>query len=155
MVCVIFGLVSGGIIGGFVVKYLILKYKLEFKDIKEKDILEGVVFKGFEIFKEQRLIIVFSFVEILVLIVIVLLVGIFLLYLVFKSFILLIFVWCLFVGVILRNILLFFKIYSVFDREVLVIGNVSLSLFLVYVLMSVNLLELLKFVVLLVVILSV
>lgn len=63
--------------------------------------------------------------------------------------------WCLFVGVILRNILLFFKIYSVFDREVLVIGNVSLSLFLVYVLMSVNLLELLKFVVLLVVILSV
>ncbi|MGL2560119.1 sodium/glutamate symporter [Helicobacter pylori] len=175
MACATFGLVSGGIIGGPVAKYLISKYKLEPKDTKEKDTLEGVVSKGFETPKEQRLITALegvvskgfetpkeqrlitasSFVETLALIAIALLVGIFLSHLMPKSFTLPTFVWCLFVGVILRNALSFFKIHSVFDREVSVIGNVSLSLFLAYALMSVNLLELLKLAVPLAVILSV
>ncbi|GAA9252987.1 sodium/glutamate symporter [Helicobacter pylori] len=155
MACATFGLVSGGIIGGPVAKYLISKYKLEPKDTKEKDTLEGVVSKGFETPKEQRLITASSFVETLALIAIALLVGTFLSHLMPKSFTLPTFVWCLFVGVILRNTLSFFKIHSVFDREVSVIGDVSLSLFLAYALMSVNLLELLKLAVPLAVILSV
>ena len=40
------------------------------------------------------------------------------------------FVWCLFCGIILRNGLAALKIHHVFDREVSVLGNVSLALFL-------------------------
>ncbi|WP_104747503.1 sodium/glutamate symporter [Helicobacter cetorum] len=149
MVCATFGLVSGGIIGGPVAKYLISKYKLKPKAV------QGVVAKGFETPKEERLITASSFVESLALIAVALLVGTFLSHLMPKSFTLPTFVLCLFVGVILRNALSFFKIHSVFDREVSVIGNVSLSLFLAYALMSVNLLELLKLAVPLAVILSV
>ena len=45
-------------------------------------------------------------------------------------------------GVILRNTLQATKIHQVFDREVSVLGNVSLSLFLAFALMTINLWQL-------------
>ncbi len=53
-----------------------------------------------------------------------------------------IFVYVLFVGVILSNILTYTGFYQVFDRAVSVVGNVSLSLFLAIALMSLRLWEL-------------
>ena len=54
------------------------------------------------------------------------------------------FVWCLLVGAVLRNVLSATKIHTVFDREVSVIGNVSLSLFLAFALMTNNLSQLIS-----------
>jgi ESS family glutamate:Na+ symporter len=48
----------------------------------------------------------------------------------------------LFVGVVLRNGLSAFGLYQVFEREVSVLGNVSLSLFLAIALMSLKLWDL-------------
>ena len=53
------------------------------------------------------------------------------------------FVYCLFTGVILRNTLQILNIHQVFDREVSVLGNVSLSLFLAFAMMTLNLWQLL------------
>ncbi len=53
-----------------------------------------------------------------------------------------IFVYVLFIGVILSNILTYTGFYQVFDRAVSVVGNVSLSLFLAIALMSLRLWEL-------------
>ena len=52
------------------------------------------------------------------------------------------FVYCLFTGVILRNSLSALKIHEVFDREVGLLGNVSLALFLAFALMSIDLVQL-------------
>lgn len=52
------------------------------------------------------------------------------------------FVCVLFVGVILRNGLSMLGVYQVFEREVSVLGNVSLSLFLAIALMSLKLWDL-------------
>mgnify|MGYP002474578166 CR=1 FL=1 len=45
-------------------------------------------------------------------------------------------------GAILRNVLSMTKVHQVFDREVSVLGNVSLSLFLAFALMTINLTQL-------------
>ena len=54
------------------------------------------------------------------------------------------FVWCLLTGAVLRNILSATKIHTVFDREISVIGNVSLSLFLAFALMTINIAQLIS-----------
>lgn len=134
-----FGLVMGGIIGGPVAYYLVKKHKLTLPNAQQG---EQDIPTGFEKPQQKRLITASSFVESLALIAIALFVGIELSEW-SKSFLTLpTFVWCLFIGVVLRNLLQATKIHQVFDREVSVIGNVSLSLFLAFALVSINLWQL-------------
>ncbi|PAF49531.1 sodium/glutamate symporter [Helicobacter sp. 12S02232-10] len=144
MACATFGLISGGIIGGPVARYLIKRYHLKTPGNSEADGKEDVHPVGFESPKKERLITASSFVESLALIAVALLLGTTISEWVknYSSFTLPTFVWCLFVGVILRNMLSALNIHKVFDREVAVLGNVSLSLFLAFALMTINLWEL-------------
>lgn len=143
-----FGLIMGGIIGGPVARYLINKNNLkpdikEFSDYEVKDGDYKDESLLFETPKKQKLITADTFVESLALIAIPLLIGTQISEILKNtSFTLPTFVWCLFVGVIIRNLLQGLKVHKVFDREVSVIGNVSLSLFLALALMTINLLEL-------------
>lgn len=135
--CATFGLVLGGLLGGPVARYLIKTYQLKTPIGQEED--GG----AFESPKKERLITSSSFVESLALIALALFLGTKIaLLLKGTSFNLPTFVWCLFVGVILRNLLSLFKVHQVFEREVSVIGNVSLSLFLASALMTLKLWEL-------------
>lgn len=134
--CATFGLILGGLVGGPVARFLINTHNLTPKHQEEH-------LSGFESPTKQRLITASSFVESLALIAIALFIGTKIADL-FKGTPLNLptFVWCLFVGVILRNTLSMFKVHQVFEREVSVIGNVSLSLFLASALMSLKLWEL-------------
>lgn len=133
-----FGLVLGGLIGGPVARLLI-------KRVKTQGVEEDVPHlpKGFEQPNKERLITSFSFIETLALIAVSLLAGT-LLNGVLRgtAFELPTFVCVLFVGVLLRNGLSAFGFYRVFEREVSVLGNVSLSLFLAIALMSLKLWDL-------------
>jgi len=133
-----FGLVLGGLIGGPVAKLLI-------KRVKTQGTEEEVAHlpKGFEQPNKERLITSFSVIETLALIAVSLLVGTVLNGLLKgTAFELPTFVCVLFVGVLLRNGLSAFGFYHVFEREVSVLGNVSLSLFLAIALMSLKLWDL-------------
>ena len=136
-----FGLIAGGIVGGPVARYLINKYKLK---SHQNDSLNSEAMVNFGQPKKERLITQSSFIESLALIALCLLIGTFLSsYIKAKTgFNLPTFVYCLFSGVVLRNLLSALKVHQVFDREVSVLGNVSLSLFLAFALMTVNLWEL-------------
>ncbi len=139
LACATFGLIAGGLIGGPISHYLIRKYHLQtISHLKEESPPQG-----FEKPEKERLITAYSFVQSLALIALALLFGTLLSeYFKSSSFTLPTFVWCLFIGAILRNLLSLTKIHQVFDREVSVIGNVSLSLFLAFALMAINLSEL-------------
>ncbi|KPM62207.1 sodium/glutamate symporter [Pseudomonas monteilii] len=133
-----FGLVLGGLIGGPVARLLI-------KRVKTPGVEEEVpqLPKGFEQPNKERLITSFSFIETLALIAVSLLTGTLLNSLLKgTAFELPTFVCVLFVGVLLRNGLSAFGFYHVFEREVSVLGNVSLSLFLAIALMSLKLWDL-------------
>jgi len=133
-----FGLVLGGLIGGPVAKLLI-------KRVKTQGTEEEIAHlpKGFEQPNKERLITSFSVIETLALIAVSLLVGTVLNGLLKgTAFELPTFVCVLFVGVLLRNGLSAFGFYHVFEREVSVLGNVSLSLFLAIALMSLKLWDL-------------
>ncbi|BBU43559.1 sodium/glutamate symporter [Pseudomonas monteilii] len=133
-----FGLVLGGLIGGPVARLLI-------KRVKTPGVEEEVpqLPKGFEQPDKERLITSFSFIETLALIAVSLLAGTLLNSLLKgTAFELPTFVCVLFVGVLLRNGLSAFGFYHVFEREVSVLGNVSLSLFLAIALMSLKLWDL-------------
>lgn len=158
--CATFGLIMGGIIGGPVARFLVKHYKLKTPDKVQDDNPHG-----FEAPTKERLITSVSFIESLALIAICLLVGTLakgfergylaeldIQYI--KDFNLPTFVYCLFCGVILRNVLSALKIHQVFDREVSVIGNVSLSLFLAFAMMTINLWELVSLALPMVVILA-
>ena len=133
-----FGLVLGGLIGGPVARLLIKRVKTPGPEEEVPQLP-----KGFERPDKERLITSFSFVETLALIAVSLLAGS-LLNGVLKgtAFELPTFVCVLFVGVLLRNGLSAFGFYHVFEREVSVLGNVSLSLFLAIALMSLKLWDL-------------
>lgn len=133
-----FGLVLGGLIGGPVARLLIKRVQVPGLK-QEKPRLP----KGFEQPNKERSITPFSFIETLALIAVSLLVGSILNGLLQgTAFELPTFVCVLFVGVILRNGLSVFGLYQVFEREVSVLGNVSLSLFLAIALMSLKLWDL-------------
>ncbi len=139
--CATFGLVMGGLIGGPVARYLIKKYNLNIPGKEHNNNNPH----GFETPQKERLITPISFVESLALIAIALLCGNLIndyMKMTFPSFKLPTFVYCLFVGVIFRNVLSALNIHKVFDREVSVIGNVSLSLFLAFAMMTLNLWQL-------------
>lgn len=128
MACATFGLIIGGIIGGPVARFLIKTHNLKIPGAEHGN--ENP--HGFETPTKERLITPISLVESLALIIIALVIGsIASDYMkdMFPNLKLPTFVYCLFTGVILRNVLSASNIHKVFDREVSVLGNVSLSLF--------------------------
>lgn len=134
-----FGLVLGGLIGGPVARLLIKRTKVPGCLEQEKPRVP----KGFEQPNKERSITPFSFIETLALIAVSLLAGSLLNRLLQgTAFELPTFVCVLFVGVVLRNGLSMLGLYQVFEREVSVLGNVSLSLFLAIALMSLKLWDL-------------
>lgn len=137
-----FGLVIGGIIGGPVAAYLIKKHKLKTPGDKTESV--HIPITELEAYKERK-ITQSSFIESLALLAICLLVGVYLADFIKGlelDFTLPTFVYCLFTGVILRNSLSALKIHEVFDREVGLLGNVSLALFLAFALMNIDLVQL-------------
>ncbi|TKJ72773.1 sodium/glutamate symporter [Pseudomonas sp. CFBP13508] len=134
-----FGLVLGGLIGGPVARLLIKRVQVPGCNPQQAPRLP----KGFEQPNKERSITPFSFVETLALIAVSLLAGNLLNGLLQgTAFELPTFVCVLFVGVVLRNSLSALGLYQVFEREVSVLGNVSLSLFLAIALMSLKLWDL-------------
>jgi len=133
-----FGLVLGGLIGGPVARLLLKRVQVPGAD----QVVQHCP-KGFEEPTVERLITPFSFIETLALIAVSLLGGTLLNgQLQDTAFELPTFVCVLFVGVMLRNGLSALGVYQVFEREVSVLGNVSLSLFLAIALMSLKLWDL-------------
>lgn len=133
-----FGLVLGGLIGGPVARLLI-------KRVQAPGLEQAMprVPKGFEQPNKERLITPFSMIETLALIAVSLMAGtLFNSLLHGSAFELPTFVCVLFAGVLLRNGLSLLGVYQVFEREVSVLGNVSLSLFLAIALMSLKLWDL-------------
>lgn len=138
MACATFGLVLGGVIGGPVAKFLIHKVKPPGAE-HNQDKAPG----NFEEPQATRLITVNSFIESLALIALSLAGGELLgTAMAGTAFELPTFVCVLFIGVLLRNVLAGLGLYQVFDREISVLGNVSLALFLAMALMSLRLWEL-------------
>ncbi|CZE46843.1 sodium/glutamate symporter [Campylobacter geochelonis] len=148
-----YGLIAGGLLGGPVAQHLIRKFSLK---PTEKN-YEGTV--SDEVFSEpgkQRLITSESFVKSLGLFAFAMFIGTTISYMTKGTAITLpTFVWCLFSGIIIRNLFSYLNIHQIFDREVGVIGNVSLSLFLAMAIMTLNLVELTKLAVPLTVLLAI
>lgn len=137
MACATFGLILGGLIGGPVAGYLVRKVKLP-----DAQLAGNVAPPSFEQPKAVQLITPQAFIEALALIAISLSVGTMLsTWLSGTAFELPTFVTVLFVGVLLSNGLSLFG-YKIFERAILVLGNVSLSLFLAMALMSLRLWDL-------------
>jgi len=133
-----FGLVLGGLIGGPVARLLIKRVQ-----VPGVEQVRPRLPKGFEQPNRERLITPFSFIETLALLAISLQVGTYLNgFLQGTALELPTFVCVLFVGVVLRNGLSALGWHQVFEREVSVLGNVSLSLFLAIALMSLKLWDL-------------
>jgi len=133
-----FGLVLGGLIGGPVARLLIRRVQTPGVEQVQPNLP-----KGFEQPHQERMITSFSFIETLALLAISLQVGTFLSgFIQGTAFELPTFVCVLFVGVVLRNGLSMLGWHQVFEREVSVLGNVSLSLFLAIALMSLKLWDL-------------
>ncbi|QFI53887.1 sodium/glutamate symporter [Aeromonas simiae] len=136
--CATFGLVLGGLIGGPVARYLVKQVQVPGEEHNRDDDP-----KGFEMPDMERQITTFSVIETLALLAISLKVGELLAFLLKGSWLELPgFVCVLFVGVILRNLLTHLNWHEVSDREVSLLGNVSLSLFLAMALMSLRLWDL-------------
>ncbi|MBB1631647.1 sodium/glutamate symporter [Cupriavidus sp. UME77] len=135
--CATFGLVLGGLLGGPVARVLLRQIKTPGNAAHDPDLL------NFEEPAAVRLITASALIETLALILVCLTAGQALAAAFADSWLALpSFVWVLFIGVILRNGLSVLGWYSVFDRSVSVLGNVSLSMFLAMALMSLRLWEL-------------
>lgn len=133
-----FGLVLGGLIGGPVARLLIKRVQ-----VPGVELAQPPQPKGFEQPNQERMITSFSFIETLALLAISLQIGTFLYgFIKGTAFELPTFVCVLFVGVVLRNGLSALGWHQVFEREVSLLGNVSLSLFLAIALMSLKLWDL-------------
>lgn len=133
-----FGLVLGGLIGGPVARLLIKRVQ-----VPGVELALPPQPKGFEQPNQERMITSFSFIETVALLAISLQIGTFLYgFIKGTAFELPTFVCVLFVGVVLRNGLSALGWHQVFEREVSLLGNVSLSLFLAIALMSLKLWDL-------------
>lgn len=137
-----YGLIAGGLLGGPVAGQLIRKFNLKTTEKSSELNTSNEVFSEPE---KQRLITSSSFVKSLGLFALAMFIGTTISFFV-KGTILELpaFVWCLFGGIIIRNSFHYFDIHQVFDREVGVIGNVSLAIFLAIAIMTLNLVELTK-----------
>lgn len=139
--CATYGLISGGIIGGPMAHYLIKKFNLKANDENENEVKN----ETFESPQKVRLITSDSFITSLILISISLAVGVSIEAITHNTPIAMpTFVWCLFTGIFIRNTFGKKGVYTVFDREIGVIGNVALSLFLSMAIMSLNIVDLVK-----------
>ncbi len=139
MACATYGLVIGGLIGGPVAKALIKR-----KNIKPNHMAETEQpIETFESPKSKRRINVRNMIETLTMLAISLALG---LYLYEQargtSFELPNFVWCLFVGVVIRNAVTRFSDYIVNEHAVDILGNTGLYLFLTIAIMSLQLWQL-------------
>ncbi|MGL5948785.1 MAG: sodium/glutamate symporter [Aeromonas sp.] len=136
--CATFGLVLGGLIGGPVARYLVKKVRVPGAEHNTDDVPQV-----FEMPDMERQLTAFSLIETLALIAVSLQGGEMLAAALKGGVLELpVFVCVLFVGVLLRNALELLDWHDVSDREVSLLGNVSLSLFLAMALMSLRLWEL-------------
>ncbi|GJG96573.1 sodium/glutamate symporter [Cupriavidus pauculus] len=134
--CATFGLVLGGLIGGPVVRYLL-------RNVAKPGLGADDQVLTFESPQAGRQITASALIETLALILVCLTAGHALSEMAKGSALALpTFVWVLFVGVILRNVLSVLGWYTVFDRALSVLGNVSLSMFLAMALMNLKLWQL-------------
>lgn len=137
--CATFGLILGGLIGGPVARFLITRYRLVPKQESDDDASAA----GFEQPKAVRPITADAVIETVALIAVCLAAGSALAsWSNGTAFELPAFVWVLFVGVVLRNVLAIRGWYAVSELAVSMLGNVSLSLFLAMALMSLRLWDL-------------
>lgn len=149
MACATFGLVLGGIVGGPVAQRLITRHGLQpapadlgLQEPKDRDTHTPRL-------TEHHML------ETMLLIALCIVVGTYLAPRIGSdSFALPAFVWTLFTGVILRNVLTLSGIWRVDDHAVGLLGNVALSLFLAMALMSLRLWELVSLALPILVILS-
>lgn len=137
MACATFGLVLGGLVGGPVAQRLITRHGLR-ADSAEHQSLEADKQDAQPASLTEH-----HMLETMLLIAICIVAGTYLAPRVGShSFALPAFVWTLFTGVILRNVLTLSGIWRVDDHAVGLLGNVALSLFLAMALMSLRLWEL-------------
>jgi ESS family glutamate:Na+ symporter len=138
MACATFGLVLGGIIGGPVAQRLITRHRLK----GEPDTPEIGV-PGELAPTERRPLSPESFAETVLVIMLCIGVGSMLAaYVTLPGITLPTFVWCLFVGIIVRNTLSLSGLYRIDNDTLELLGTVSLSLFLAMALMALRLWEL-------------
>lgn len=142
MACATYGLIAGGFIGGPMANYLIKKFNLKPSAVSNENITTN---KAFDAPQNPRLITSESFITSLILIAVSIFIGIYIEYLTHGTAIAMpTFVWCLITGIIIRNTFGRMGVYEVFDREIGVIGNVSLSLFLAIAIMTLNIVQLVE-----------
>lgn len=139
MACATYGLVAGGIIGGPVAKFLLRKNKVKF-ETPFKDEVEVV--RESDKFSYRK-ITSHNMVETLAMFGCCFVIGSFLtIELKGSHFEMPNFVWSLFTGVLIRNVLTKTTAYVVNDHAVQILGSTGLSLFLAIALMSLKLWEL-------------
>lgn len=133
-----FGLVLGGILAGPAAHILITRFKLRGVADTEETAVPGEIAP-----EERRPLSPESFIETVLLIMICVAIGGLLSALVkIPGITLPAFVWCLFVGIVIRNVLGFTSIYTIDSNTLELLGTVSLSLFLAMALMALRLWEL-------------
>ncbi|AOF54039.1 sodium/glutamate symporter [Rodentibacter caecimuris] len=140
MACATFGLVFGGIIGGPVARFLLNRQKQG--ENPENDEVDDVQ-EAFEHPTYQRKVNARSIIETIAMMSFCLLIGQYLDSITKGTALQLpTFVWCLFTGVIIRNVLAHIFKFRVADSAIDVLGSVGLSIFLAIALMSLKLWEL-------------
>ena len=138
MAAATFGLVTGGLLAGPVAHFLVSRYKLKGQGDAEDMAVPGELGPD-----EGRRLSPESFIETLLLIVVCVAIGGLLGSLVkIPGITLPAFIWCLFVGIVIRNIFSLTRVYTIDANTLELLGTVSLSLFLAMALMALRLWEL-------------
>lgn len=138
MAAATFGLVLGGILAGPAAHLLISRYKLRGTPDTEEMSVPGEIAP-----EERRPLSPESFIETVLLIMICVAIGGLLSATIkIPGITLPAFVWCLFVGIVIRNTLSFTRLYTIDANTLELLGTVSLSLFLAMALMALRLWEL-------------
>ncbi|HHR6132003.1 TPA: sodium/glutamate symporter [Providencia alcalifaciens] len=133
MACATMGLVLGGLVGGPVARHLLKKVTIPTATEQEKE----TILEAFEQPAVKRKINANNIIETISMLIICIVAGSYISELVKDTPMHLpTFVWCLFVGIIIRNVLTHVFKHEVFEPTVDVLGSVALSLFLAIALMS-------------------
>lgn len=133
MACATMGLVLGGLVGGPVARHLLKKVAIPKATEQEKE----TILEAFEQPSVKRKINANNIIETISMLIICIVAGSYISELVKDTPLHLpTFVWCLFVGIIIRNVLTYIFKHEVFEPTVDVLGSVALSLFLAIALMS-------------------
>ncbi|MGH8492444.1 MAG: sodium/glutamate symporter [Moraxellaceae bacterium] len=143
MACATFGLVLGGLVGGPVAHFLVKRLEKNGSTLPPEDLENKQPLEMFEAPRRFQLITAALLFETLFLMALALTAGTQLAELTRKSPVSLPdFVWVLFAGVIVGNLVRLSKIYQPEERALTVVGNTCLGLFLAMALMSLKLWEL-------------